>query len=176
MNMGTNHLGHFLLTNLLLDMIKASAPSRIIIVASQGYMIGSINKDDFNYEKNSSGTVAFLYANSKLANLLFMRELSKKLEGTQVTVNALCPGTVNTEAARNLNPVMKFFMKSIMNLFYSTPEIGCQTTVFLAVEPTIEKDSGNFYVGCQKKELLARARDDEMAEWLWNKSVEMTNL
>lgn len=176
MNMGVNHLGHFLLTNLLLDMLKSNiAPSRIIIVASQTYMVGSINKEDFNSEKNFSN-VWMHYANSKLANLLFMHELSIKLKGTKVTCNALCPGTVQTEAARYLNPVMKFFMKPMMKLFYSTPEVGCQTCVMLAVEPSLEKENGSFFVGCRKKDLMAKATDDDLALWLWEKSIKMTGL
>lgn len=174
-NMGVNQIGHFLLTNLLLDMLKLSASSRIIIVSSQTYMVGSINKDDFNSEKGFSN-VWFHYANSKLANLLFMRELSKKLEGTKVTCNALCPGTVQTEATRYLNSFMKFLMKPMMKLFYSTPEVGCQTAVFLAVEPSLQEKSGGFYVACKKKELTARAQDDDMAKWLWDKCVEMSKL
>lgn len=176
MNMGVNHLGHFLLTNLLLDMLKSNPePSRIIIVASQTYMVGSINKEDFNSEKNFSN-VWMHYSNSKLANLLFMHEMAKKLTGTKVTCNALCPGTVKTEAARYLNPVMKFFMKPMMNLFYSTPEIGCQTALMLAVEPKLEKENGSFFIGCRKKDLMAKATDDDLAVWLWQKSVEMTGL
>jgi NAD(P)-dependent dehydrogenase (short-subunit alcohol dehydrogenase family) len=175
MNLGVNHLGHFLFTNLLLEMLKASTPSRIVIVSSQAYMAGSINRDNLNSEKSFSN-VWISYGNSKLANLLFMHELNKKLVGSNVTVNALCPGTVQTEASRYLNPVMKFFMNPLMKLFYSTPEIGCQTTLFLAVEPSLEKEGGDFYIGCKKKELMAKAKDDETAKWLWETSVELTNL
>ena len=105
-NMGVNHLGHFLLTNLLLDLLKAAAPSRIVIISSKLHSIGTINKDDFNDEKSFPGSWK-AYANSKLANLLFMRKLSQLLEGTGVTINALCPGAVDTEATRYLN----FFMR-----------------------------------------------------------------
>jgi NAD(P)-dependent dehydrogenase (short-subunit alcohol dehydrogenase family) len=105
-NMGVNHLGHFLLTNLLLDLLKASAPSRIVVVASKLHSIGSIDKDNFKAENSFPGTWKG-YGNSKLANILFTRELSKKLEGTGVTINCLCPGPVDTNAPRNLNVVMR---------------------------------------------------------------------
>lgn len=175
MNMGVNHFGHFLLTNLLLDMLKSSAPSRIIIVASQLYLIGSLKKDDINSEKSFSNTW-FQYANSKLANIYFMLELSRRLQGSGVTCNALCPGVVDTEAARYLNPFMKVLMWPMMKLFYSTPEIGCQTAVLLAIEKSLEKESGNFYISCRKKNLSSKALNEENIKWLWEKSEELTGL
>lgn len=106
LNMGVNHLGHFLLTNLLLDLLKVAAPSRIVVVSSTLHSIGVINKDDFNSEKSFPGTWKG-YGNSKLANLLFVRKLATLLDGTGVTVNALCPGGVDTEATRYLNSFLK---------------------------------------------------------------------
>lgn len=105
-NMGVNHLGHFLLTNLLLDLLKSGAPSRIVIVSSDLHKIGSINREDFNSDKSFAGSWK-AYANSKLANLLFMRRLTRVLEGTGVTVNAICPGAVDTEATRYMNAFMR---------------------------------------------------------------------
>ena len=101
-NMGVNHLGHFLLTNLLLDLLKVSAPSRIVVVSSDLHRVGNIDKENFNSDKSFAGSVR-AYGNSKLANILFTRKLSKMLQGTGVTVNSLCPGAVNTEATRYLN-------------------------------------------------------------------------
>lgn len=98
---GTNHLGHFLLTNLLLDLLKNSAPSRVITVSSLYHIFGFINKNDLNSEKHYWRWLA--YAQSKLANILFARELARRLEGTQVTSNALHPGCVNTDLTRNLD-------------------------------------------------------------------------
>lgn len=106
LNMGVNHLGHFLLTNLLLDLLKLSVPSRIVVVSSALHKIGSIDRKDFNSNEHFVGSWR-AYGNSKLANLLFMRYLSKSLEGTGVSCNALCPGAVNTEATQYLN----FFMR-----------------------------------------------------------------
>lgn len=98
-NMGVNHLGHFLLTNLLLDLLKAAAPSRVVVVSSDLHRYGGINKDDFNSEKSFPGAWK-AYGNSKLANVLFTRQLAKMLQGSGVTINALCPGAVDTEATR----------------------------------------------------------------------------
>jgi retinol dehydrogenase-12 len=174
-NIGINHLGHFLLTNLLLDLLKKSAPSRIIVVASKLHNIGSINREDFNSDKSFAGTWR-AYGTSKLCNLLFTRELSKKLEGTGVTINALCPGAVNTEATRSLNPVVKFLLNPIVKLFYKDPEAGCQTILFLSVEPSISQDSGGYYVDCKKAEPSRNAKNDDDAKWLWDKSTELTGL
>lgn len=175
LNMGTNHIGHFLLTNLLLDLIKAAAPSRIVVVSSALHSIGRINRDDFNSEKSFAGSWK-AYGNSKLANILFARQLSKMLEGTGVTVNSLCPGAVNTEATRNLNPILKFFMAPIYKIFCKTPEVGCQTIVMLAVEPQLENVSGKYFTDCREKEPSHEAKNDETASWLWEHSLKITGL
>jgi NAD(P)-dependent dehydrogenase (short-subunit alcohol dehydrogenase family) len=93
MHMGTNHLGHFLLTNLLLDLLKAGTPSRVVVVSSLFHIFGKIRQDDFMAEKFYFRW--FAYGSSKLANILFTRELAKKLEGTGVTVNSLHPGKLH---------------------------------------------------------------------------------
>lgn len=102
---GVNHMGHFLLTNLLLDLLKISAPSRIVVVSSLFHLYGRINKEDLNSEKSYWRWIA--YGQSKLANILFTKELARQLEGTSVTVNALHPGAVNTELARHINVVLR---------------------------------------------------------------------
>lgn len=101
LQIGTNHMGHFLLTNLLLDLMKQSAPARIINVSSLYHVFGRINKSDLNSDKHYWRW--FAYAQSKLANILFTRELAQRLEGTGITVNACHPGAVNTELTRNLD-------------------------------------------------------------------------
>lgn len=102
---GVNHLGHFLLTNLLLDSLKKATPSRIVVVSSHAYLRGNIKKEDLNSEVSYGGLSA--YCQSKLANILFTRHLSKKLEGTGVTVNALHPGVVKTELGRHIPFVLR---------------------------------------------------------------------
>lgn len=101
MQIGVNHLGHFLLTNLLLDMIKKSAPARIINVSSQAHIMGGIKKEDFNSEKSYSKWR--VYGQSKTANILFTRELARRLEKDGITANSLHPGAVNTELQRDLD-------------------------------------------------------------------------
>jgi NAD(P)-dependent dehydrogenase (short-subunit alcohol dehydrogenase family) len=100
MQIGVNHLGHFLLTNLLLDRIKQAPSARIINVSSMGHSMGKLDFDDLNLERSYSHWTA--YGNSKLANILFTRSLAKCLQGTRVTVNVLHPGAINTELSRHL--------------------------------------------------------------------------
>lgn len=107
MQLGVNHMGHFLLTNLLLDTLKASSPSRIVVVSSLAHTRGEINITDLNSEKSYDPGTA--YKQSKLANVLFTRELAKKIQGSGVTVNALHPGVVDTELMRHMSLFKSFF-------------------------------------------------------------------
>lgn len=170
MQMGTNHFGHFLLTQLLLDTLKASAPSRIINVSSYLHKYGQINRDDFNKDKYYSRHQA--YFDTKLANVLFTRELSKRLHGTGVTANCLHPGIVNTELQRN-HLLSRILLMPGM-LFSKTAKSGAQTTIMLALDPALEKMSGNYYADCRIANESVAARNDETADWLWRKSEEWT--
>jgi retinol dehydrogenase 13 len=105
-NMGVNHLGHFLLTNLLLDLLKRSAPSRIVVLSSVAHERGVIDKNDFMLERSYGQLQA--YSNSKLANNLFTIHLDKLLAGSGVTVNAVHPGVVHTDIGRNMNVMLKY--------------------------------------------------------------------
>lgn len=164
---GVNHMGHFLLTNLLLDRLKASAPSRIINVSSVGHVFGKINRKDLN------GNNAFdSYGQSKLANILFTRELSKRLHGTGVTANSVYPGVVDTELSRNNASIIltPFFL-----CIAKTPKGGAQTTLKLALDPGMDKISGNYYADCRVSNESAAARDDDTADWLWKISETLTS-
>lgn len=175
MNIGVNHIGHFLLTNLLLDLLKAAAPSRVITVASEiHHCTSEIRKDEF--ERNKSFYMWKQFARSKLANVLFMRELAKKLEGSGVTSNGLCPGAVRTEAIDKFNIFVRTIMYPIKKLFFKSPEVGAETPVMLAVEPQLEKFNGVFYKFCEPRETAASAQNDEIASWLWDESVKLTGL
>ncbi|XP_055379508.1 retinol dehydrogenase 12-like [Condylostylus longicornis] len=172
MQIGTNHLAHFLLTNLLLDTIKASAPSRIVVVASGIYLWGRIKKDDLMSEKSYAKIEA--YCQSKLANILFSKHLASKLEGTGVTVNCCHPGVVKTELGRHLiKNKTKAFLNPIASYFLKSPRAGAQTQLRLALDPSLEKTSGYFYLDCIRAPVLPKAKDKEMMEWLWNKSEEL---
>uniref|UniRef100_A0A8W7P6B6 Retinol dehydrogenase 12 n=1 Tax=Anopheles coluzzii TaxID=1518534 RepID=A0A8W7P6B6_ANOCL len=174
MHFGTNHLGHFLLTNLLLDVLKRSAPSRVVTVSSLGHKWGRINKDDINAEKDYREWDA--YMQSKLCNILFSRHLAKRLRGTGVNTYALHPGAINTELTRHLNPCIRTMAKPIFWVFFKTPKSGAQTTLYCAMEPTIASHTGLYYSDCKLKEPEPHAQDDAMAEWLWNLSERLTGL
>ncbi|KAM3593951.1 uncharacterized protein V6R79_026354 [Siganus canaliculatus] len=173
MQIGVNHFGHFLLTYLLLDLIKRSAPARIVMVSSVAHIWGSINLKDINSEKSYSKTRA--YCQSKLANVLFTRSLVKRLEGTGVTTYSLHPGSVKTELARHLSGAQSFLIK-MARPFSKTPVQGAQTTIYCAVEPTLAAESGQYYSDCAKTKPSAAARDDELAEKLWALTCEMLSV
>ncbi|XP_072302502.1 retinol dehydrogenase 14b [Eucyclogobius newberryi] len=176
MQFGVNHLGHFLLTHLLLDRLKTSAPSRIVVVSSKLYKYGGINFDDINSEAKYDK--AFCYSQSKLANLLFTLELAHKLEGTGVTVNALTPGIVRTNLGRHV-PI-PFLAKPLFNLasmaFFKSPLEGAQTPLYLACSPEVEGVSGKCFANCKEEELTAAAKDAQAAKRLWKVSCEMVGM
>lgn len=169
--LAVNHLAPFLLTNLLLDKLKASTPSRIVEVSSVAHRMGKIKINDLNSYKSYGKIDA--YAQSKLANILFTRHLAKKLKGTQVTVNCLHPGSVQTEISRYdsvLNSLM--FAKFVLR----TTKAGAQTSIFAAIDPDIEGETGNYYHNMKLGKLSKEAKDDQMAEWLWQESEKLVGL
>lgn len=173
MQIGVNHMGHFLLTNLLLDRLRESAPSRVVIVSSGGHYFGTINRDDLNSERVAYSKFR-MYFQSKLANVLFARALSRRLAGTGVTVNSLHPGVVRTEITRDMslfNVVMWVF-----TFFYKSPRAGAQTQIRLAVDPALAQVTGKYFENCREKVEGVRAQDDAMAEWLWATSEKWTRL
>lgn len=171
-NIGVNHIGHFLLTHLLLDMLKFAAPSRVVIVSSGIHQLAVIRKDEFERNKTFNQWKAF--SHSKLANLLFMRELSKRLVGTGVTANAVCPGATSTEAIGKFNILVRMFMYPIQKLFFRSVEIGAETYVMVAVEPELEKVTGKYFKVCVDTEPSEAARDDDIAVWLWDQSEKLS--
>ncbi|XP_030854371.1 retinol dehydrogenase 13 [Strongylocentrotus purpuratus] len=178
MQFGVNHLGHFYLTNLLLDKLKSSAPSRIINVSSVAHQVGKINFEDINSDQRYNSAEA--YANSKLAKVLFTRELSKRLEGTGVTANVLHPGVVKTNIGRHTGMHQSGFSMAILGpifwLFVRSPQQGAQTSVYCAVDPELEKVSGQYFRDCKKSECDASGKDDEAAAKLWDVSCQLTGL
>ncbi|XP_037043902.1 retinol dehydrogenase 12-like isoform X1 [Bradysia coprophila] len=175
MQIGVNHMGHFLLTNLLLDMLKASSPSRIINLSSIAHQWFYMNKDDLNSDKSYSKYQA--YSQSKLANVLFTKSLAKRLEGTGVTVNAVHPGIVRTNLGRYLSySFVRKVLRPATSFFFKTPKSGAQTTLAVALDPELEKVTGKYFSDCKIKKEAAAARDDNLAEWLWKTSDEWTKL
>lgn len=176
MQLGVNHLGHFLLTNLLLDILKTSAPSRIIILSSLAHKYGEINRDDLNSEKFYNKYKA--YSQSKLANILFMQELSRRLKGTGVTVNAVHPGVVKTDLGRHLvHSYVKKLLDPFTYFFFKTAKSGAQTTIRLAVDPELDEVTGQYFADCRAQKVAPSARkNNNDAEWLWMASEQMTKL
>lgn len=170
---GVNHLGHFLLTNLLLDHLKKSTPSRIVVVSSAAHLVGRIHKEDLNSEKHYSKFFG-AYAQSKLANILFTRKLAEILKDSGVTVNCLHPGIVRTELIR-YTPCLRA-IKPIIHLFTRSPRAGAQTSIYLAVDSRFDTVSGRYYAHMLNFPLPPWAKDKEMADWLWSESERLVGL
>lgn len=176
MQLGVNHLGHFLLTNLLLDILKSSAPSRIIVLSSLAHKYGEINREDLNSEKSYNKYKA--YSQSKLSNILFVHELAKRLKDTGVTVNAIHPGIVKTDLGRYLvHSYLKKLIDPFTYYFFKTAKSGAQTSIRLAVDPQLEKVTGEYFADCKMQRVAASARkNNDDAEWLWKQSEKLTRL
>ncbi|CAG9764489.1 unnamed protein product [Ceutorhynchus assimilis] len=178
MQLGVNHLGHFLLTNLLLDNLKNSAPSRIIVLSSVAHSRGSIDKDDLNCTLKYNPGKA--YEQSKLANVLFVNELAERLKGTGVTVNSVNPGIVDTELARHMgfskSSFASIIFKPLFWPFIKSPRQGCQPVVYLALDPEVGDVSGKYFDNYSPKELTGEAIDVNLAKWLWRVSEKWTRL
>ncbi|XP_049878198.1 retinol dehydrogenase 13-like [Pectinophora gossypiella] len=177
MTLGVNHLGHFLLTNLLLDTLKESAPSRVVVVADSAHKRGTIHTEDLNM--TGSKDKAAMYAQSKLANLLFVRELARRLLETGVAVVAVDPGLTDTTLTRNMpmmRSITRFFIYPLFWPVMKTPKIGAQVIVHAALDPKLATCAGDYYVDMKKTDPSASAQDFEMAQWLWKVSEKWTKL
>ena len=170
MTIALNHLNYFHLTILLLEVLKASGPTRIVSVSSNAHRGGKINFDDIQLEKGYSGMKA--YSQSKLANLLFTYEIARKLEGTKVTANALHPGFVNTGFAKNNGGLIKFGM-SLLKPMQRKVEDGARTSIYLASSPEVEGVSGKYFADSKAVESDPASYDKAAAEKLWQLSLEM---
>ncbi|MDP9238496.1 MAG: SDR family oxidoreductase [Chloroflexota bacterium] len=172
---GVNHLGYFLLTDLLLDVLKASTPARIVNVSSGAHRGGHINFDDLQGEKGYSGRKA--YGQSKLANVLFTYELARRLEGTGVTANAVHPGVVRTGFGKN-NPGVLGTAFGIFQIigrpFYLSPADGAATSIYLASSPEVEGVTGKYFVKCNAVSSNAESYDTDVVRRLWQVSEELT--
>jgi NAD(P)-dependent dehydrogenase (short-subunit alcohol dehydrogenase family) len=162
-----NHLAPFMLTNLLLDILKRSAPARVINVSSTIHKNARINFDDLQAEKKYTSFKA--YGQSKLAMILFTNELSRRLEGTYVTVNALHPGSVKSNIGRDFGKAMKIFSK-----LSKSPEKGAETSLYLATSPEIEGITGKYFVNKKEEKSSKQSHDIEIAQKLWDISVKLT--
>jgi NAD(P)-dependent dehydrogenase (short-subunit alcohol dehydrogenase family) len=170
---GVNHLGHFYLTNLLLDRLRASAPARVVVVASHAHKMArrGLDFDDLQSEHRYRGFNA--YSKSKLANVYFTRELARRLVGSGVTANAVHPGYVASRFARDgdmrFEPVIQLGAK----LLATSPEAGARTSVYLASSPDVEGASGGYYAKGRPASVSKTAGDDDDARRLWDASDAM---
>lgn len=162
---GVNFIAPFLLTNLLLHPLKQAAPSRIVNVASSVHTSGHIDRTDPQMDKGWNNRRA--YSNSKLADILFTRELARRLEGSGVTVNCFNPGLVRSEFFRNYDPV-PFMLRVVLKLIGKTPAEGADTGLYLATAAELEGRTGEYYEKREQKEPSEEARDEELGRWLWN--------
>ncbi len=170
-----NHLGYFLLTNLLLDLVQKSAPARIVNVASTGHYGGDLDFDDMGYEKGGY-SIMRAYRRSKLANVIFSRTLAKRLEGKGVTVTSLHPGGVATNIWSGAPAWSQPILNVAKSLFMITPEEGGARVVYLATSPAVEGKSGGYYDKNIERAPAKLALDDGLGDRLWTESARLTGL
>ncbi len=164
MTFAVNHIGYFLLTNLLLDNLKAAPNARIVNVASSTHAQAKMNFDDIGHKQKY--TLFGVYNQSKLCNVLFTYDLAKRLKGTNVTVNCLNPGPVKTNLSRDMSAVFKF----IGGLFFLTPEKASETAVYLASSPEVEHVTGKYFTKKKAVESSKLSQDEAVQKKLWKLS------
>ncbi|CAG2120733.1 unnamed protein product [Medioppia subpectinata] len=175
MQFGTNYLGHFLLTLSLLPLLRNSPKARVITVSSNTHKMGKINFENINLRNGAYNGVT-AYTQSKLAQVLFTRELAKRL-GPQsaVTAYSLHPGTIKTDISRSMR-TGKAIYDTFTTLFYLRPPMGAQTTLYCALEDSLDNESGYFYNNCRCDQLWAHASDENTAKQLWDLSCDLVKL
>ncbi len=173
---GVNHLGHFLLTEILLERIKQSAPARIINVASNAHTGARKGLDFDDLQSTGAYSGMQVYSKSKLANIYFTTELARRLQGTGVTVNCLHPGIVATGYGRDgdTSGVLAFGVKVIKPFVLSAAR-GARTSIYLASSPEVAGVTGQYFVKCRARKPSAMAQDDEAARRLWTQSEELVD-
>jgi NAD(P)-dependent dehydrogenase (short-subunit alcohol dehydrogenase family) len=173
MTFAVNHLAYFLLTNLLLDRLKADAPARIVNVSSDAHKGAMIPFGDLANERRYRGFK--VYGQSKLANILFTYELARRLEGSGVTANCLHPGVIATGFGHNDGGLLSLGLRLAVP-FLKKPEQGAETSIYLASSPEVEGMSGQYFVDKKPIKSAPASYDEEAARRLWDISSEMTGL
>jgi retinol dehydrogenase-14 len=169
-----NHLAPFLLTSLLLDRLRQSAPARVVTVASQAQSMGRIDFDDLQGEHSYSGARA--YNQSKLANLLFTYELARRLEGGSVTANALHPGLVSTSFGAEDPAFVQRLLVPFLRPFMKSPARGAATSVYLASAPALDQVTGQYFAGRKPRRSSSRSYDQAAAARLWRVSADLAGM
>jgi NAD(P)-dependent dehydrogenase (short-subunit alcohol dehydrogenase family) len=170
-----NHLAPFLLTHLLLDRMKASAPSRIIQVNSEGHRFGSVDLDDLAWQRHHY-TGLRSYGASKTAQLLCVWEFADRLSGTGVTINAMHPGDVRTNIGNNNGPLYRLFKRTVIWLMLKDPAISGEALYYLAASPDMTGVSGRFFHLTIEEKPAAHALDRELGRRAWDASLALTGL
>ncbi|MCH6556494.1 MAG: SDR family oxidoreductase [Chloroflexi bacterium] len=169
---GVNHAAPYLLARLILDLLRRSVPSRIVVVSSDAHRQGSLDFDDLQLTTGYGGWQA--YARSKLANIYFTRELARRLEGSGVTVNAVHPGVVATGFARDGDTKGLFsWLMTLTRPFYRSPEKGARTSIFVASSAELDGVTGKYFANSKEARPTSIAQDDEAARRLWTASEEL---
>lgn len=173
---GINHLGHFLLTLLLVEPLKAAKQGRIVNVSSGAYKVGRIHFGDPHLHKGYNPFKS--YAQSKLANVLFTRSLARRLEGTSVTVNCLHPGAVGTSIGVDRSTGFGTRIMALVSKlpFFQSPKEGARTAIYLATSPDVKGVTGRYFYQQKEQLLKSHALDNEAAQQLWTWSEEQVGL
>ena len=168
-----NHMAYFVLTHALRERLIASAPARIVNTASNAHRGNVLDFDDLQFKRGFRGLTA--YGRSKLANILFTRELARRLAGTGVTANCLHPGFVSTGIGQRDGGLFAIMVRMSM-LFARTPEQGASTIVYLATSPDVAAASGGYYADCRQAVQTHAAQNDDDARRLWEESLRLAGL
>jgi NAD(P)-dependent dehydrogenase (short-subunit alcohol dehydrogenase family) len=163
-----NHMSYFVLTAALRDRLIAAAPARIINTASNAHRNGHLDFDDLQSARNYRGSRA--YGTSKLCNILFTRELARRMAGQGVTANSFSPGFVATRFGDGAGGIASLALRAAKFLVAKSPEVGAQTLIYLASSPDVANTSGEFFYKCRPGKLTAEAQDDDKARRLWAES------
>lgn len=179
--LGVNHLGHFLLSHLLLGRLKEAGGGRVVTLSSMAHSWGHIDPEALEVDKHLgtgkySWQFFYAYCNSKLCNVLFTHELAKRLKGSNVTCYSLHPGVVRTGLSRHCSLWQKVFIEPIARLLFLDPEAGAQTTLHCCLQEGIEPLSGRYFACCAVQESCPKARDDAVAQKLWEVSERLCGI
>ena len=171
MTFGVNHLGHFLLTNLLTEQLQASAPARVVVVASRAHQGASNGLDFDDLQSERLYRPLTVYSRSKLANIYFTRELARRLAGTGVTANSLHPGFVASRLGRDGDGGTAGDVVMVLaRPFAISPARGARTSIYLASSPAVADTTGQYFARCRPVKPAAVATDDAAARRLWEVS------
>jgi NAD(P)-dependent dehydrogenase (short-subunit alcohol dehydrogenase family) len=169
-----NHMAYFVLTHCLRPSVVAAAPARIVNTASEAHRGAHLDFADLQSARNYRGLA--VYGRSKLANILFTRELARRLAGSGVTANCLHPGFVATRIADNNGGFFRIGVGIAKSLFALTPEKGAETMVYLATSPEVAGVTGGYFDKCRPATPTAAAQDDAAAHRLWEESAKLAQL